>query len=68
MRMQLKHANSTYSPDRTLEITRRIQFHQVTLSGNASASGLSDIDPIQRQIFEALKLELPTKDRLETSL
>ena len=35
---------------------------------NTSPSGLSDIDPVQRQIFEALKLELPTKDRLETSL
>lgn len=68
MRMQLKHANSSYSPERALEIARRIQFHQVTLSGNASASGLSDIEPVQRQIFEALKLELPTKDRLETTL
>ena len=68
MRMQLKDANSSYSPERALEIARRIQSHQVTLSGNTSASGLSDIDPVQRQIFEALKLELPTKDRLETTL
>lgn len=68
MRMQLKDANSAYSPERALEIARRIQFHQVTLSGNASASGLSEIDPVQREIFDALKLEVPTKDRLETIL
>jgi hypothetical protein len=68
MRMQLKDANSAYSPERALEIARRIQFHQVTLSGNASASGLSEIEPVQRQIFEALNLELPTKDQLETAL
>lgn len=68
MRMQLKDANSASSPDRALEIAPRIQVHQVTLSGNASASGLSGIDLGQRQIFEALKLGLPTKDRLEITL
>lgn len=57
-----------HSPERALEIARRIQFHQVTLGGNTSASGLSDTAPVQRQIFEALKLELPTKDRPETTL
>ena len=51
-----------------MEIARRIQFHQVTLGGNTSASGLSDIDPVQREIFDALNLELPTKDRLDAPL
>jgi hypothetical protein len=51
-----------------LQIARRIQFHQVTLSGNAKASGVSDIDPVQREIFGMLKLELPSKERLENSL
>jgi transposase len=68
MRMQLKDAKSEYSPERALEIARRIQFHQVTLAGNAMASGLSDIDPVQREIFDGLKLELPSKERLETTL
>lgn len=31
-------------------------------------AGLSEIDPVQREIFDALKLEVPTKDRLETIL
>jgi transposase len=68
MRMQLKHAKSEYSPERALEIARRIQFHQVTLAGNAKASGVSEIDPAQRGIFDALKLELPSKERLDTAL
>lgn len=68
LRLHLRNAHSEYSPERALEIARRIQFHQVTLAGNARASGLSKIDPIQREIFEALKLELPTKERVETAL
>lgn len=68
MRMHLKDAKSEYSPDRALEIARRIQFHQVTLTGNAKASGVSEIHPVQREIFDALKLELPSKERLETTL
>jgi hypothetical protein len=29
---------------------------------------VSDIDPVQREIFGMLKLELPSKERLENSL
>ena len=68
LRMQLKDAKSDYSPQRALEIAGRIQFHQVTLAGDRVAAGISEIDPIQREIFDALKLELPSKDRLETAL
>jgi transposase len=68
LRMQLKDAHSAYSPQRALEIAGRIQFHQVTLAGDRIAAGISEIEPIQREIFEALKLELPSKDRLETAL
>lgn len=68
MRMQLNDAKSQYSPERALQIARRIQFHQVTLAGKAKASGVSDIDPVQRELFDMLKLELPSKERLENSL
>jgi transposase len=68
MRMQLKDAKSPYSPERALEIARRIQFHRVTLADQATACGVSELDPMQREIFNALKLELPTKDRLETAV
>jgi transposase len=68
LRMQLKDAKSEYSPQRALEISRRIQFHQVTLAGNRSAAGISEIDPIQREIFDALKLDTPSKDRLESAV
>lgn len=64
----LKDAKSEYSPQRALEIARRIQFHQVTLAGNRSAAGISEIDPIQREIFDALKLDTPSKDRLESAV
>jgi len=65
LRMQLKDANSPHSPQRALEIVRRIQFHQVTLADNQVASGIGEIDPVQREIFAALDFELPTKDRLD---
>ena len=67
LRMQLKDANSAYSPQRALEIAGRIQFHQVTLAGNRVAAGVGELDPVQREIFEALKLDQPTKDRLDSA-
>ena len=68
LRMQLKDANSDYSPQRALEIAGRIQFHQVTMAGDRVAAGVSELDSIQRDIFDALKLDPPTKDRLDTAL
>jgi transposase len=68
LRMQLKDASSDYSPQRALEIAGRIQFHQVTMAGDRVAAGVSELDPIQRDIFDALKLDPPTKDRLDTAL
>lgn len=41
LRMQLKDAKSECSLQRALEISRRIQFHQVTLAGNRSAADIS---------------------------
>ena len=57
-----------YSPQRVLQIAQRIQFHQVTVPGKGQACGLSELDAVQREIFEALKLEVPTRARLETAL
>lgn len=68
LRLQLKDANSPYSPQRVLQIAQRIQFHQVTVPGKGQACGISELDPVQREIFEALKLEVPTRTRLETAL
>jgi transposase len=64
LRMQLRDAKSPLSPQRVLQIAQRIQFHQVTLDGKGQACGISELDPVQREIFEALKLEPPTRQRL----
>jgi transposase len=68
LRMQLKHANSEHSPQRALEIAKRIQFHQVTLANDHVASGISQVTPIQQDLFHTLKLEPPTQDALEISV
>lgn len=64
MRLWLKVAGSPHSPERALEIVRHIQFHHVTIAGRGHATGVGDITSNQREIFDALKLDLPTKERL----
>jgi transposase len=68
LRMQLKDAKSPYSPQRVLQIAQRIQFHQVTVNGRGPACGISELDPVQREIFATLGLDQPTRDGLETVL
>jgi len=60
MRMRLKARDNTCSPERALEIARRIQFHQVTLHRRQSATGLSTLTPEQKELFDALNLPIPT--------
>ncbi len=43
LRLRLKAKGSPYSPERALEITRRIQLHQVTLHNRHTANGLSTL-------------------------
>jgi transposase len=68
MRMQLRQANSAYSPERVLEIVRRIQFHQVTIAGQGAARGVSELTAEQIELFNSLRLDTPTHDRIETAL
>lgn len=60
MRMRLTARESLCSPERALEILRRIQFHQVTLHRHHSASGLSTLNPEQKELFKTLNLPIPT--------
>ena len=62
LRMRLKDRGSPYSPERALEIARRIQFHQVTLHDQHTASGLSTLSPEQKELFDAPNLPTPTAD------
>ncbi|THD05990.1 IS1634 family transposase, partial [Metallibacterium scheffleri] len=62
LRMQLKSTGSYYSPERALEIARRIQLHQVRIAGQGAASGLTDLSPEQLALFDQLQLDIPTRE------
>lgn len=64
LHMRLKASGQLLSPERALEMTRRIQFHQVTLHRQQRASGLTAITPEQRQLFAAIDLPEPSAKRL----
>ncbi len=59
LRMRLKANNSPYSPERALEIVRRIQLHQVTLHQRQAASGLTTLNPEQKELFDTVNLPEP---------
>ena len=62
LRMRLKDRGSPYSPERALEMARRIQFHQVTLHRQHTAAGLSTLSAEQKELFQTLNLPTPTAD------
>jgi hypothetical protein len=62
--MRLKDRHRPYSPEGMLEIMRRIQFHQITLHQNQTASGLSTLTPDQRDLFDTIDLPKPSANRL----
>jgi len=64
LRMRLKANNKQYSPERVLEIVRKIQHHQVMLHRKQTASGLSTMTPEQKDLFAAIELPKPDKRRL----
>lgn len=68
MRMRLKAKNSAYSPERALEITRRIQLHQVTLHQRQTASGLTTLTPEQQELFTELDLPKPTHSAVQSNV
>lgn len=65
IRMRLKDKNSPLSPERALEITRRIQFHRVTLHQRHTTSGLSTLSPQQQDLFTTLDLPTPSQNSLQ---
>lgn len=64
LRMRLRARESQLSPERALEIVRRIQFHQITLHQRQSASGLSTMTPEQKYLFETIELPEPSAKHL----
>jgi hypothetical protein len=59
MRMRLRAANNEISPDRALELFRRIQYHQVKLNSAKPVSGLSSITSEQADLFKELQIKKP---------
>lgn len=68
MRMRLKAKDNPYSPERALEITRRIQLHQVTLHQRQTASGLTTLTSEQLELFADLDLPKPTHSAVQSDL
>ena len=64
LRLRLKDCGSTHSPERALEIARRIQLHEVTLNQRHRACGLTTLSPEQKELFERVSLPLPTQNGL----
>ncbi|MEB2320121.1 MAG: hypothetical protein OZ935_15880 [Pseudomonadota bacterium] len=58
------HDGTCISPQRALELARRIQFHQVALGAGRTASGLSTTTDLQKDLFAQLDLPLPTAEAL----
>lgn len=68
LRMRLKAKHSPHSPERALEISRRIQLHQVTLHQRQRATGLSTLTPEQQELFTDLDLPQPNRSTIPSDL
>ncbi|MDE2456130.1 MAG: IS256 family transposase [Burkholderiales bacterium] len=68
MRGRLKLAGVEVSPERALEQLRAIQRHRVRINDAAPIDGISSIDAGQADLFQALKLQKPTRDTQMTLL
>lgn len=64
LRMRLRARDQRLSPQRALEIARRIQYHEITLHRHQTASGLSTLTPEQRELFDTVELPRPSAARL----
>ena len=60
MRMRLRDADTNTSPERALEVLRRIQHHQVRLNEETPMQGISSITSEQLDLFKALDVRKPT--------
>lgn len=59
MRLKLKAANNTLSPERALDSLRRIQRHRIQINGTNPVEGISTITNEQADVFHALGVRRP---------
>ena len=64
LRLRLKDRGSPYSPERALEVARRIQHHKVMLHQRQSASGVTTLSPEQQELFDTIGIPTPTSNAL----
>ena len=62
--MRLKANDSPYSPERALEIARRIRFYQVTLQQRQATCGLFSMTQEQKELFDTVDLSGPNSNAL----
>ena len=60
MRMRLRASESSHSPERALEVLRRVQRHQIRLDDATDpVTGISTMTLEQTDLFKALKIKKP---------
>jgi transposase len=67
MRMRLQAANRGESPTTLLAQFKRIQQQTVQTEDGQSLNGITEINPAQKSLFNALELKAPTPNNLLTS-
>lgn len=59
MRLRLNNAETGLSPERALDVLRRIQHHHIRINATHSVTGLSTISHEQAQVLNALNVKKP---------
>jgi hypothetical protein len=62
--MRLTAAKRSESPTALLEQLRRVHQHTVQTADGKTLTGLTEISPVQKSLFAALELALPTPEDL----
>ena len=63
MRMRLKAGDSGLSPERALQLLRRIQHHRVSIRGAEPVSGVSSVDKEVAVVLKDLKVKQPSQNQ-----
>lgn len=65
LRYRLRRHRPELSPETVLEQLRQVQYHSVCLASGQRFTNLTRMRPEWRALFEALEVEVPTKQALE---
>lgn len=68
LRHRLRQSALELSPATLLERLQAVQYHSVRLVTGQTISNLGSLAPPVRQLFKAITVEAPTRNRIETTL